>query len=140
MNSSRYIRVSFRIKRMWQDLLQRLQCELQTKRQLKTRIAEHRNHIRWNTTTHSIITDYRLEEDHKFDWKNVTVSDEEPQYRKRLVSEMLYIRRQTCGLNLQIDLERLPKTYFSIVDGLNIGALLLPANQCTFFVTLRLNY
>ncbi|KAG5329140.1 TF2H3 factor, partial [Acromyrmex charruanus] len=29
------------------------------------KIAEHRNHIRWNTTTHS-ITDYRLKEDHEF--------------------------------------------------------------------------
>jgi len=29
----------------------------QTKRQLKTRIAKHRNHIKRNTSTHSVITD-----------------------------------------------------------------------------------
>jgi len=42
----------------------------QTGRQLRTRIAEHRNYIRWNTTTQSVITDHRLQEGHEYDWKN----------------------------------------------------------------------
>ncbi|KYN09092.1 hypothetical protein ALC57_18803 [Trachymyrmex cornetzi] len=33
----------------------------QTKRKLKTRINEHRSHIRWNTSSRSVITDHRLE-------------------------------------------------------------------------------
>ncbi|XP_070155138.1 uncharacterized protein [Polyergus mexicanus] len=32
----------------------------QTKRQLHTRISEHKNHIRRNTTNHSVITDHRI--------------------------------------------------------------------------------
>jgi len=38
----------------------------QTGRQLKTRIAEHRNHIRWNTSTRSVIID-RMQMTHNFD-------------------------------------------------------------------------
>jgi len=37
------------------------------KRQLKTRIAEYRNHIKRNTSTHSMITDHRIISDHDFD-------------------------------------------------------------------------
>jgi len=59
-----------------------------------------------------------LEEDHEFDWENIAILDEEPQYRKKLISEMLYTRREPHGLNLQTDLEGLPKVYFAIVDGL----------------------
>ncbi|KYM93792.1 hypothetical protein ALC62_15636 [Cyphomyrmex costatus] len=42
----------------------------QTCRQLKSRIAEHKNHIRWNMSTRSVITEHRLQhEDHEFDWR-----------------------------------------------------------------------
>ncbi|KYQ46168.1 hypothetical protein ALC60_14832, partial [Trachymyrmex zeteki] len=53
----------------------------QTYRQLKSRIMEHRNHIRWNTSTRNVIKEHRLQEDHDFDWNNVTILDEEPHYR-----------------------------------------------------------
>jgi len=49
----------------------------QTKRQLKTRIAEHRKHIKRNTSTHSVITDHRIIFDHDFDWNNVKILDVE---------------------------------------------------------------
>ncbi|KMQ83530.1 hypothetical protein RF55_19764 [Lasius niger] len=47
----------------------------QTSRLLKTRINEHKNHIRRNTTQHS-VTDHRLE-NHEFAWDKVEVLDEE---------------------------------------------------------------
>ena len=90
----------------------------QTCRQLKSRITEHKNHIRWNTSTRNVITEHRSQEGHDFDWENVTVLDEEPYNRKRLISEMIFIRRQTHGLNLQTDMEGLLKAYLSIVDKL----------------------
>lgn len=40
---------------------------------------------------------------HTFDWENVSIMDKESYYRKRLISEMLYINIQTHGLNLQTD-------------------------------------
>ncbi|KYN30038.1 hypothetical protein ALC57_00481 [Trachymyrmex cornetzi] len=90
----------------------------QTCRQLKSRITEHKNHIRWNTSARSVITEHRLQEGHDFDWDSVAILDEEPHYRKRLISEMIFIRRQTHGLNLQMDIEGLPKAYLPIIDKL----------------------
>ncbi|KYN10475.1 hypothetical protein ALC57_17384 [Trachymyrmex cornetzi] len=39
----------------------------QTCRQLKSRITEHKNHIRWNTSVRNVITEHRLQEGHDFD-------------------------------------------------------------------------
>ncbi|KYN39812.1 hypothetical protein ALC56_05799, partial [Trachymyrmex septentrionalis] len=62
----------------------------QTGRQLNTRIAEHRNHIRHNTSVRSVITE------------------------KRLISEMLNIKKQKNSLNLQT--EGLHEAYIPIVN------------------------
>ncbi|KYN35068.1 hypothetical protein ALC56_10601 [Trachymyrmex septentrionalis] len=66
----------------------------QTSRRLKTKIAEHRNHIRYNTSGRSVITDHRRQLDHEFQWDEVVILDEEPCYRRCLVSEMLNIKKQ----------------------------------------------
>ncbi|KYM94600.1 hypothetical protein ALC62_14773 [Cyphomyrmex costatus] len=83
----------------------------QTGRQLKTRINEHRNHIRHNTSTRSVITDHRLQFNHDFQWEDVRILDEEPNYRKRL-----NIKKQKHSLNLQTDTEGLHDSYISIVN------------------------
>jgi len=74
----------------------------QTKRTLNTRMSEHKNHIRRNSTQHLVITDHRLKSKHEFDWDNVKVLDEEI-YNKRLISEMIFIKKQEHGLNAQTD-------------------------------------
>ncbi|EFN71070.1 hypothetical protein EAG_12774, partial [Camponotus floridanus] len=71
----------------------------QTKRLVKTRIAEHRNQINSCTQKNSVITEHRLQHKHDFDWEGVQILDNEPCYFRRLTSEMLFIRRQTAGLN-----------------------------------------
>ncbi|XP_071579118.1 uncharacterized protein [Temnothorax nylanderi] len=91
----------------------------QTSRQLQTRIREHRNHINWNTPNHSVITEHRVECNHDFDWKNVEILDHESYYYKRSVSEMICIKRQAKGLNLQTDAEGLPDTYLSVIERLS---------------------
>ncbi|EZA48463.1 hypothetical protein X777_13796 [Ooceraea biroi] len=48
-----------------------------TSRQLKIRISEHKNHIRRNTDTHSVITEHRLALNHEFNWENVRILDNE---------------------------------------------------------------
>ena len=85
-------------------------------KQLKTRITEHRNHIRPNTSVHSVITEHRLQYDHDFQWDNVKTLDEEPCYRKRLISEMLNIKKQKNSFNLQTNTESLHKAYIPIVN------------------------
>ena len=88
----------------------------QTSRKLKTRIAEHRNHIRYNTSGRSVITEHRRQLDHEFQWDKVVILDEEPCYRRRLISEMLNNKKQKNGLNLQTDTDGLHKAYIPIIN------------------------
>jgi hypothetical protein len=90
----------------------------QTSRQVNTRISEHRNHIRRNASTRSVITDHRIDCGHEFNWDDIEVLDHERFYYKRLVSETLYIKQQANGLNLQSDTDFLHHAYLSIVDSL----------------------
>jgi len=85
----------------------------QTCRQLKTRISEHKNHISRNTTAHSVITEHRLQFNHDFDWDGVEILDVERNYNKRVISEMINIKCQKKGINLQTDIETVDRSYFS---------------------------
>jgi len=85
-------------------------------RRFKTKIAEHRNHIRWITSVRSVITNHRLQLNHEFDWNNIPILDEEPCYYKRLISEMINIKKESNSLNLQADTEGLNKAYISIIN------------------------
>lgn len=85
-------------------------------RQLKTRISEHRNHINRNTTTKSVITDYRINNNHKFNWENIKIIHTEKFLNKRSISEMLYMKRQKNSINLQSDTEFLYHAYVSIIN------------------------
>lgn len=71
----------------------------------KIKFSEHRNHINLETTRSSVIMDYRINLSHEFDWDNVEILNNETQYRKRLISEMVYIKSIITQwfLNLQND-------------------------------------
>jgi len=84
----------------------------QTCRQ-KKRISEHKNPILRNTSTHSVITEHRLQFNHDFDWEDVEILDVERNFNKRLISEMINIKCQKNGINLQSDIEALDYVYFS---------------------------
>ncbi|KYM95528.1 hypothetical protein ALC62_13958 [Cyphomyrmex costatus] len=73
----------------------------QTRRTLKTRISEHKNHINRNTQQNSVITNHRLQFSHDFNWDNIKILDKEISLNKRLISEMIHIRKQKNSLNLQ---------------------------------------
>jgi len=88
----------------------------QTKRLLKDRIGEHRNHIKRNSNQISVITNHRINCEHEFDWNGVRVLDEETNYKKRLISEMIHIKNQKCGLNSQSDTELLDPLYHDLVQ------------------------
>ncbi|XP_071579747.1 uncharacterized protein [Temnothorax nylanderi] len=60
-----------------------------------------------------------IEFNHNFDWSNAEILDNEPYYYKRLISEMLCIKRQVNGLNLQTDTEGLPDSYLSVIEKLS---------------------
>jgi len=56
----------------------------QTKRKLNIRIAEHKRDINKKTSSHSVITEHRIEFDYDFDWENLKILDIEKHYQKRL--------------------------------------------------------
>lgn len=60
---------------------------------------EHKNNIKLDHTKHSVITEHMLESGHSYNWDEVKVLDTEHNYYKRLISEMLHIRKQKHGLN-----------------------------------------
>jgi len=76
----------------------------QTKRQLRTRINEYNSDIRKKNGSPSIISEHWLNHNHDFEWDKVEIINNEPSYRKRLISEMIYIKKkQQQGLNKQSD-------------------------------------
>jgi len=86
----------------------------QTKRQIKTRIKEHRNNIRMDKTRHSIITDHILNHQHTFDWNNIKIMDLESHYNKRLISEMTHIKEQKNSINSKK--YRIDESYFCLLN------------------------
>jgi len=83
-------------------------CEAlhRTKRQLKTRINEHISDINKKSGSPSVVSNHRLECRHEFEWNNIKILDTESSY-KRLVSEMMYIKKQHNSFNKQSDTELL---------------------------------
>jgi len=77
----------------------------QTKRQLKMRIKEHFNNIKLDESRHSVITQHILKYNHSFNWKDIKILDSKPNYKERLISEMLHIKEQANGINLKKDTE-----------------------------------
>ncbi|KYM96041.1 hypothetical protein ALC62_13311, partial [Cyphomyrmex costatus] len=109
-----------------QNVVYRISCEDcdasyvgQTKRQLKTRVHEHVSDINKKVKSPSAISNHRIENNHKFDWDNVKILDIEPSYSKRLISEMVHIKRQKHSLNRQNDTDSLPESYSNIIQSLS---------------------
>lgn len=65
----------------------------QTRRQLQTRVKEHRANIRQNETKHSVITQHIREKNYEFDWDNVKIMDHETNYYKRLIFKSVFSKK-----------------------------------------------
>ncbi|KYN15935.1 hypothetical protein ALC57_11828 [Trachymyrmex cornetzi] len=103
------------------DVVYRINCKEcdasyvgQTSKCVKIRMAEHRNHINRNTSQSSVITEHRLQTSHDFDWDNIKILDKESIWNKRLLSEMIHIKKQKHGLNLQNDTHSMDPLYDSL--------------------------
>lgn len=85
----------------------------QTKRQLETKVKEYKRikDINKKSSSLSVISEHRMNEQYEFDWDNVHILNNEASYVKRTLSEMIYIKKQTSGLNRQSDIELLELLY-----------------------------
>jgi len=108
----------------------------QTKRQLGTRIHEHIKDINKKSGSLSVISGYRLDNDHDMNWNGVEIVDMEPSYGKRLISEMIHIKKQSYGLNEQSDTELLSDVYLPIIEFTLIHAISLFPPPPSFFLFL----
>jgi len=90
----------------------------QTKRQLNTRLKKHKNNVKQDKSKHSVISEHIIKYNHTFDWNNMRIMDRESNYFKRIVSEMIHIKEQKAGLNLNSDTELLNESYFDILNKL----------------------
>jgi len=90
----------------------------QTKRQLCTRLQEHKANIKLDCSKHSVISEHIKNFNHSFDWAGVEILDTEHKYHKRIISEMIHIREQKNGINLQTDSESLDDKYTVILSEL----------------------
>jgi len=88
----------------------------QTKRQLRTRIKEHNSDIKKKIGSPPVISEHRLKFNHDFQWDNIKILDNELSYHKRIVSEIVHIKKQRHGLNKHSDIHLLPKSYLPIID------------------------
>ncbi|EFN67139.1 hypothetical protein EAG_14324, partial [Camponotus floridanus] len=50
----------------------------------------------------TVVSEHRLA-GHEFDWQNISILDNEPHYIKRLISEMLHIKKQAHSINIKDD-------------------------------------
>jgi len=64
----------------------------------------------------SVVSKHILDNDHEMDWKGIVILDKEPSYAKRIISEMIYIKRQQRGLIKQSDTDLLSDTYLPIIN------------------------
>jgi len=71
----------------------------QTKRQLRTRIKEHKSDIYKKSGPPSVISLHRLDFQHEFNWDNIKILDREPSFYKRLIAEMIHIKKQSHSTN-----------------------------------------
>jgi len=90
----------------------------QTKRQFKTRLKEHISDINKKNGVLSVVSNHRIEHNHDMNWSEASVLDIERSYTKRIVSEMVHIKKQSYGLNKQSDTDLLPQVYLPIIDSL----------------------
>jgi len=63
----------------------------------------------------SVISNHRLETNHEMNWNDIKIVDNEPSYSKRLISEMIHIKKQSYDLNKQSDTELLD-TYLPMIE------------------------
>ncbi|EZA49804.1 hypothetical protein X777_11966, partial [Ooceraea biroi] len=90
----------------------------QTKRhlQLDTRSKEHKVDIRKDFSNHSVVSKHRVTNGHEFDWDNKNILHYETNNRKREITEMFFIKRNSSAINLKRDTENLLDIYDVIVE------------------------
>ena len=83
----------------------------ETKRSLKIRINEHKN----KRNSESVVFKHRSQFNHEFDWEHGKIVDYESEYKRRLTSEMIYIKCNQFSINKKEDIFTSNRIYFPLL-------------------------
>ena len=83
----------------------------ETKRTLKTRIKEHQK----TNNPEAVVKQHMNKFTHDFDWENSKILDYETNYKKRTLSEMIYIKCDKNNINKKEDVKSLNSLYFPLL-------------------------
>ena len=64
------------------------------------------NEHKTNKNKESVVSLHPIENKHEFDWENISVLDMESNYKKRLVSEIIYIKSNHNSINKKEDIQK----------------------------------
>ena len=68
----------------------------QIKRKVKTRIKEYKANIKRSKNSRTVMSEHQLEHGHE----NISVLDSEPCFQKKLMFEIIFIKKQTKAINI----------------------------------------
>lgn len=87
-----------------------------TKQKLKDRMAKHRSDVHLRKTRETTgLTIHAVTENHTFDFKNVTILDQIPNFFQRCIAEKMYIHKTPNNCNTQVDKQGLHKSYINLL-------------------------
>ena len=64
---------------------------------------------------HSVVSKHRIDCNHDFRWLEPRILHSEKHRRKREIAEMVFIKRQTNKINLQVDTDNLSPIYDNVI-------------------------
>ena len=85
----------------------------QTKRDLKSHVAEHKRAVKNAEPEKSALCQHLMLFDHRINWEESTVLKYVKSYRRRLIAEIWFINAHTNVIN-RSDGETLPSAYRSL--------------------------
>lgn len=92
----------------------------QTGRYLKTRITEHERSVRpvnfASTSNKTALAEHTFGNLHRFDFSSTEIIGYQPNYKKRLVSEMINIKKQKNSINKKQDTDDLSTSYYNLIN------------------------
>lgn len=87
-----------------------------TKQKLKDRMAKHRSdvHLKKEKET-TDLTIHAVKESHIFDFENVTILEQIPNYWQRLIAEKMHIHKTGNTVNTEVDKAGLHGSYVNLM-------------------------
>lgn len=90
----------------------------ETKQKLKTRIYQHEYNVK-NKDTKTALCNHSVENNHKFNFKNVSILCHENNDKKRLIREAIEIKKNCNSVNFKTDVNRVNDTFAPILNALS---------------------